>query len=128
MIQKDFYPHQDQQKTAGAFGGFAEAGAGEVTEPCAGGGDEESQETDEGDGRKETDAEEGEGHADGEGVDACGDCKREHGFRAEGAVGKIVFAGEGFADHVCADRAQKNEGDPVVDRRDVSGEAKSQKI
>ena len=63
-----------------------------------------------------------------EGVDACRDCEQEHGPDVQRVIFLFTVAGTGFFDHIGADEAQQDEGDPVVYGCDLFPELDAQKI
>ena len=60
----------------------------------------------------------GEGYSDGEGVNAGGKRKQEHGFHVHLVGFLLLFVGEGFAEHVSADEHEKSESHPAGNRVD----------
>ena len=90
-------------------------------------GDQQGNNADEGHGGQDAHGQKSEGQAHGQSVDAGGQGQRQHGAEAEGGVG-LLFVAEGFPYHIAADQSQQDEGDPVVEVRDIGGEPGAQKI
>lgn len=118
MLQQDLDAHEDQDHAAGQLGFGAEAGAEDSAHPRTRAGQDEGGHADEQDGGEDIHLEEGEGNAHGQSIDAGGQRHGQHGLGREGAIHTAVILLPGLPDHVDADDAQQNEGDPVVNGYD----------
>ena len=74
--------------------------------------------TDERHRRNDIDLQERKRHADRKRVNARGNRKRQHGHKAERIADAFVIVLARLAHHVCANKPQQHEGDPVINACD----------
>ena len=120
MLEEDFETDGDEDKAAEGldfiFEEVTDSGADENSEIR----EEESDKTDEQNGRKEGGGEEGEGYSDSEGIDAGGNGEnKKDGDFCGVEIYRFGFEFGGFVNHFDSDGKEETEGYPVVVGFDV---------
>ncbi len=128
MFQQDLEAQEDEDDPAGKLClGFVFC-TENISDPDAESGDHEGRHSDEQDGGDDVYVQECECDAHCQCVDTCGHCQQKHGADIQRAALIVAVTGQCFLDHVRTDDAEQDEGDPVVDRRDLVAELNAEQI
>lgn len=128
MLNQDFEADQKQDDAAGTLGPGFVARAKYGTDLHANYGNQEGDASDKCDRRKNAYFQECEGNADCQRIDAGRDGEKQHGLYVHGRITGFRLLFQGFFDHVKADDAKQNEGDPVVVGFDGTLEADAKQV
>lgn len=115
MFQQDFHPEQNKYEATRylrlGFVACAENSANFESSHRQ----NESRYADDGNGKGQVYVEAAERNAHGQGVDACGDGKQQHGLESQRGVGVRLAFRKGLAYHINAYGQKQPKGNPVVD-------------
>lgn len=126
VFQKDFDTHADEDDAACNLRLGLVTKTKDVPDLHADGGEQEGGNPDEGDCGYDVHFQKSEGDANGQGVNAGGQGKQEHGLERQGVVRFFLLFGQGLPEHGDANEGEQYESDPVIDGGNIGFEALAQ--